>query len=92
MKNLLLFVLLMTFCCCAQEKSVNAYQYKQSELDTLLKYTTIIDSQYVFSLSKEEAIEKGVSVSAYIDFCISKESVNESIRESLDKGIPVYFK
>lgn len=90
MKNWIIFLSLIIGGCVSNQQedvSVTPYQYSQSEADTLYKYLKLVDSAYVFTLSKEEALQKGISERGFqeLEECIS--NVNQGIREAIEDGV-----
>ena len=79
------------FCACSSSEkdleAVIAHQYSQSEADTIYKYLQLVDSQYVFTLSEEDALAKGVSRTGYKELEESLSLVNQSIKDGIEDGV-----
>ena len=68
------------------EEASAPYQFTESEADTLYKYLRLVDSAYVFTLSKEEAMAKGVTARGYAEMEECLLHTNQGIREAIENG------
>lgn len=76
-------------CSQTENQHLPLHEYSKSEADTMIKYIGVENDLYVFKLSKDEALNKGMTLEGYELLMSCMADVNQAIEDARAKGIEV---
>ncbi len=96
MKKIIVGLLVILFLGCSEKKPKQPEMLPQDEIPAyreaikkMAKYIILEDSAYHFTISKDEALEKGIPENYYTRMQQELDFANYTIKEHTKQGIPI---